>query len=89
MIDGKTVRKQLFMNDHIWLMAQTEVGEALNLQFVNYPYAHSIYVGYTDISNEGKNATMTSYSGLKYEHCKGMDMHSATERITMSMRYVA
>jgi len=64
-------------------MAQTEAGEALNLQFVNYPYAQSVYIGNTDISNEGKNTTMTSYSGLKYEYCEGM----GSDKIKLDMHF--
>jgi len=72
-----------FMNDHIWLMAQTDAGEALNLQLVNYPFAQSIYLGYTDIENGGKNASLIQFRNLSYEHCGGM----GTDTIELDMEF--
>lgn len=60
-----------YMNDHIWLMADTEKGETFNLQLVNYPAVKPIFLGYTDIG-ENRNYSMRSYRILEYDHNDGL-----------------
>ncbi len=71
-----------YMNNHIWLMAQTEKGEALNFQLVNFPFANSIFVGYTDICNDG-NACLLSFKNLVYQHNDGL----GTDTIELDLKY--
>lgn len=74
-------RKWDYMNNHIWLNCLTEKGEALTFAIVNYPAVKNLYSGYTDFQSD-RNATLTDYHGLCYNHNggKGSDTIEVTTR---------
>ena len=67
-----------YMQDHIWLMAMTDAGEALNFSIVNYPRLKRIFVGYTNIGLD-HNVSLKDYKLLEYDHNNGL----GTDRIVV------
>lgn len=67
-----------YMQDHIWLMAMTDAGEAFNFSIVNYPRLKRIFVGYTNIGID-RNVSLKDYKLIEYDHNDGL----GTDRIVV------
>lgn len=59
-----------YMDCHVWLVAVTERGEAMNLSIVSYPHAKRFFCGYTDFDSD-RNSPLTDYKMISYDHCSG------------------
>jgi len=59
-----------YMDCHMWLVAVTERGEAMNLSIVSYPHAKNLHCGYTDMDSD-RNYALTDYRIISYDHCGG------------------
>jgi len=66
-----------YMDCHMWLVAVTGKGEATNLSIVSYPHAKRFFCGYSDI-NSDRNAALTDYKIISYDHCNGKGPDSMT-----------
>jgi len=59
-----------YMDCHMWLVAVTDRGEAMNLSIVSYPHAKNLHCGYMDYG-EDRNYALTGYKIVSYDHCGG------------------
>jgi len=59
-----------YMDCHMWLVAVTANGEAMNLSIVSYPHAKNLHCGYMDYE-EDRNYALTGYKIISYDHCDG------------------
>lgn len=59
-----------YMDCHVWLVAVTERGEAMNLSIVSYPHAKRFFCGYMDYDSD-RNHPLTDYKIISYDHCGG------------------